>query len=173
MTVPDEVMPTVTGPSPPPIIVVTPDAIASSHRPAESKWTCTSIAPAVAIIPSAERTSVFAPTTMSRIDAVHRLRVARLADAGDPAVLDPDVALDDPDHGIDHQHVGDHEVERAIRRGDRAVRTQAVAQRLAAAEHALVARHEKVALDLGPQLGVAEPDAVARRRPEQLGVVRP
>ena len=169
---PDEVMPTVTGPRPPPSIVVIPEAIASSHRPAESKWTCTSIAPAVAIIPSAERTSVLAPTTMPGVDAVHDLRVAGLADAGDAAVLDPDVALDDPEHRVDHEHVRDHEVERALRGGDRAVRAEPVAQRLAAAEHALVAGHEQVALDLRPQVGVAEPHPVARRRAEQLGVAR-
>ena len=34
---PPESIPTVIGPSEPPIMVVTPDAIACSHRPAESK----------------------------------------------------------------------------------------------------------------------------------------
>ncbi len=60
---PDVQMPTVTGPSPPPIRVVIPAEIASSHSPALSKWTCTSIPPAVTIFPSALRTSVLAPTT--------------------------------------------------------------------------------------------------------------
>src|SRR5205085_3930046 len=54
-------------------------------------------------------------------DAVHDLRVAGLADPGDAAVLDPDVRLDDALDGVDHQRVRDHEVERAVGRGDPAV----------------------------------------------------
>ncbi len=111
------------------------------------------------------------PDHEARVDAVHRLRVAGLADPGDAAVLDADVALDDALHRVDHEHVRDHEVERAVGRRDGAVRAEAVAHRLAAAEHGLVAGHEQVALDLRPQLRVAEPDAVARRRAEQLRVL--
>ena len=48
----------------------------------------------------------------------------------------------------------------------------AVAQHLAAAELALVAVDGGVALDLGDEAGVAEPDAVAGRRAVDVGVVR-
>ena len=109
----------------------------------------------------------------ARCHAVHDLRVPGLADADDAAVLDPDVGLHDAQHGVDQHDVRDHEVERALRRRDRAVRAETVPQRLAAAEYALVARHQQVLLDLGPQIRVAEPDAVSRRRPEQLGVRAP
>ena len=50
-----------------------------------------------------------------------------------------------------------------------AVHAEPVPERLAAAEHALVAVDEQIALDLRPEVGVAEPDAVADRRAEQLG----
>ena len=109
---------------------------------------------------------------MPGVDTVHDLRVAGLADAGDAAVVDADVGLHDPEHRVDDQDVRDHEVQRALGRGDEPFVGQAVAQRLASAEHALVAVHEQVVLDLGPQVGVAEPDAVAGRRAEQLGVAR-
>ena len=62
---PEEVMPTVTGPRPPPIMVVIPLEMASSTRPALSKCTCTSMAPAVAIMPSPDRISVPAPMISS------------------------------------------------------------------------------------------------------------
>ena len=50
----------------------------------------------------------------ARRDAVHQLRVAGLADAGDASVLDADVGLHDALHGVDDQRVRDHEVERAL-----------------------------------------------------------
>ena len=55
---PPESMPTVIGPSEPPIMVVMPLASACSTRPALSKCTWTSIAPGVAIMPSQSRTVV-------------------------------------------------------------------------------------------------------------------
>ena len=116
---------------------------------------------------------MFAPTTRFGSTPVHQQRVAGLADAGDPAVLDADVGLDDALHGVDHERVRDHEVERPLRAGHGAVRTEPVAQRLAAAEDALVAGNQIVALDLRPELRVAQPDPVADRRPEQLDVLLP
>ena len=108
-------MPTVTGPRPPPSIVVTPDAIASSHRPAESKWTWTSMR-------AGGRNHALGRTHVGvgahnhvLVDAVHGLRVTRLADPGDAAIFDADVALDDPEHRIDQHYVGDDEIERSVR----------------------------------------------------------
>ena len=110
---PPQSMPTVIGPSEPPIMVVMPEAMACSHELALSKCTCTSMPPGVAISPSASRTVVAAPTIRFGIDPVHHRRVARLADADDLAVLDADVALDDAEHRIDHQRVAEQHVERA------------------------------------------------------------
>ena len=49
------------GPSDPPIMVVSPEAMACSTSCALSKCTCTSMPPGVAISPSASRTVVAAP----------------------------------------------------------------------------------------------------------------
>ena len=51
----------------------------------------------------------------ARRDAVHDVRVARLADGDDAAVLDADVALDDAEHRVDDDDAGDHRVRRAVR----------------------------------------------------------
>ena len=108
-------IPTVTGPSPPPSIVVTPREIASSHRPAESKWTCTSIAPAVAIMPSAERTSVLAPIVMPGVTPSMICGLPALPMPAMRPSLMPMSHLTMPSDRVDQQHVGDHEVERALR----------------------------------------------------------
>ena len=100
---PPESIPTVIGPSEPPIIVVIPLPMACSHRPALSKCTCTSMAPGVAISPSQSRTVVAGADDQARIDAVHDRRIAGLADADDAAVPDAEIAFDDPEHGIDER----------------------------------------------------------------------
>ena len=51
--------------------------------------------------------------------------------------------------------------------------SEPISQRLAAAEHTLVARDEIVPLDLHPEIGVAEPHPIADGRPEQLDVLLP
>ncbi len=50
--------------------------------------------------------------------------------------------------------------DRAPRRGDALGLPHAIAQHLAAAEHALVAVMRQVALDGGPEVGIAEADAI-------------
>src|SRR6202007_932111 len=96
------------------------------------------------------------------VHAVHGLRIARLSDTGNSPVLDPDVALDDSQHRVDHENVRDDKVQSAIRRRDGAMYTETVPEGLAAAEHALVSRHQQVSLHLGPQFGIPQPDAIAR-----------
>jgi len=66
------------------------------------------------------------------VDAGHDVGVPRLADAGDPAVLDPDVGLVDPGP-VDDEGVGDHAVEPALI-VEAAHLAHAVAQDLAAAD---------------------------------------
>ena len=58
--------------------------------------------------PSPAMTSVPAPMTM--VDAGLDVRIAGLADAGDAAVLDADVGLDDA-AGVEDQRVGDHDID--------------------------------------------------------------
>ncbi len=80
----------VAGPVPPPIIVVTPEMSASSICCGQMKWMCESMPPAVTIRPSPAMISVAAPIAI--VDAGLDVRVARLADRRDAAVLDADVA---------------------------------------------------------------------------------
>ncbi len=102
------------------------------------------------------------------VDAGLRVGIARLADAGDPPVLDTDVGLDDAPV-VEDQGVGDHGVDRALLAGPLRL-AHAVADHLAAAELDLLAVDRAVVLDLDEQLGVGEADPVADGRPEHVGV---
>ena len=106
-----------------------------------------------------------------RMHAVHGRRVAGLADADDLAVLDADIALDDAEHRIDHQRIAEKHVERAHGAVVAGRQAEAVAQRLAAAMQALLARDGEVMLDLGQQRGVAEADRIALGRAVHMRVV--
>ena len=83
-----------------------------------------------------------------RVDAVHRVGVAGLADADDAAVADADVGLDDAPVVEDHG-AGDDEVGRALGAGRRRL-AHRLADDLAAAEHGLVAAGAAVLGDLDP-----------------------
>ena len=108
-------------------------------------------------------------------DAVLDERISRVAEAGDAAMLDADVGLDDAGDGIDDERVGDDEIER-LRRQREGRLPHAVADHLAAAEFDLVAvaavLRDQVALDLDPEIGVGESDLVAHGGAEHLGVRR-
>ena len=106
-----------------------------------------------------------------RRDARHHVGIAGLADAGDAPVLHPDVGLVDAGP-IDDERVGDHQIERALV-ADAGSLSHAVAQYFAAAELALVAVHGVIALHLGHQIRVAEPDAIAFCGTVNIGVVPP
>ena len=96
------------------------------------------------------------------------VRVAGLADAGDAPVADADVGLDDAPV-VQDQRVGDDGVQGAA--GARGLGlAHAVADHLAAAELHLLAVDGEVALDLDPQLGVAQAHAVAGGGAEHLGI---
>ena len=74
-------------------------------------------------------------------------------DTDDPAVLDPDVGLDDADDRIEHEHAGDDDVQlRRARAGPCAIRC---ADRLGVAPDRLVAGRLAVLGDLHPQVRVA------------------
>ena len=92
------------------------------------------------------------------VDAGHRVGVARLADADDPAVAHADVGLDDTPV-VEDQRAGDDQIGRAFGAGARRL-AHRLADDLAAAEHGLVAAGAQVALDLDEEVGVGQPDAV-------------
>ncbi len=95
--------------------------------------------------------------------------IARLADGDDPAVLQPDIGLDDAGHRIDDQRVGDHRIDRPARARHLAL-AHAVADHLAAAELHLLAIGGEIALDLDEQLGIGKTHLVARGRAEHVGI---
>ena len=96
-----------------------------------------------------------------RVDAVGDVGVAGAAERDDPAVAEPDVGLDDAPVVEDHG-VGDDGVRCALGPRRRGLGHR-LADRLAAAEDGLLAAEGQVLLDLDPEVGVAEPDLVARR----------
>ena len=168
---PPESMPTVIGPSEPPSMVVMPEAMACSTSARGIEMDMDVDRPgggdqALAVAHRGRRAD-----DQVGIDAVHDRRVAGLAEADDPAVLDAEVALDDAEHRIDDDDVADQHVERAVRALHAGGQPHAVAQRLAAAVQAFVAGDGVVVLDLGPELGVAEADAVAHGRAVHRGIV--
>ena len=119
----------VAGPVPPPSIVVTPLASASSICCGQMKWMCESMPPAVRIMPSPAMISVPGPMTMSTPGCTSGLPA--LPSAGDAAGLDRDVGLDDAPV-VDHERVGDDGV--GDLGGEPLALAHAVADRLAAAE---------------------------------------
>ena len=157
------------GPVPPPISVVTPLASASATICGQMKWTWLSTAPAVRIRPLPAMISVRRADHQVGVDAVHGVRVAGLAERDDPAVADPDVGLD---HApvVEHDRAGDDGVRRALGAGGAGL-AHRLADHLAAAEDRLVAARGQWSLfDLDQQVGVGQPDPVAGRRPVQGGV---
>ena len=89
------------------------DISASSICCGQMKWIWVSMPPAVRIMPSPAMTSVPGPMTMSTPGWISG--IAGLADGGDAAVLEADVGLDDAPV-VEDQRVGDHGVDRALRR---------------------------------------------------------
>ena len=94
--------------------------------------------------------------------------IAGLADRMDEPVLEAHVGLHDPPM-VEDNGVGDDGIDRAA--GARGLRlAHAVADHLAAAELHLLAVSGEILLDLDHELGVGEPDTVARSRAEHIGV---
>ena len=83
-------------------------------------------------------------------------------------VLEPDVGLDDPPVIEDHR-VGDDGVDGAAR-ARRLGLPHAVADHLAAAELHLFAVGREILLDLDDEFAVGEPQPIAFRRPEHVGI---
>ena len=83
-----------------------------------------------------------------RVDAVHDGGIAGLADRDDPALLDADVAFDDAQDRVDHDDVADQHVQRTRRAVIPGAEPDTVAQGLATAMQAFIARHGVVVFDL-------------------------
>ena len=103
-----------------------------------------------------------------RVDAVHRVGVAGLAQRDDASVADADVGLDDAPV-IEDERARDHEVGGTLGAG-RARLPHRFAHDLAAAEHDLVAAGTTILFHLDPEIGVGQPNAVARGRSVQADV---
>lgn len=95
---------------------------------------------------------------------------SRLANPDDCAVFDPDVSFDDPEHRIDYEHVRKDEIQRPLGGRDAPMHSEAVAERLATAEHTLVTGDEMIALDLRPQVCITEANPVSDSRTKELRV---
>ena len=94
------------------------------------------------------------------VHAVGDVGVARPADAGDAAVLDPQVGLQHAEPRIHDHRARDHRVELALA-GGAVLLGHARAQVLGVAPQRLVGGFGEVALDADPQVGVAQADLVA------------
>ncbi|MNC34889.1 hypothetical protein D3C75_833470 [compost metagenome] len=95
------------------------------------------------------------------------VRIARLADAGDPSVLEADVSFDDAPV-IDDQCVGNHRVDHFG--GEQLALALAVADDFAAAEFHFFAVGGEVLFHFDPQLGVGQAHLVADGGTEHVGV---
>ena len=85
-------------------------------------------------------------------------------------MADAEIALDDPDDGIDHDDVAQQEIQRALRAGDPG-HPDPIAKGFAATVQAFVAIDGVVFLHHGRQRGVSKPDGVTRGRTVECRVV--
>ena len=122
------------------------------------RWTCESTTPGRRDEPVAHDRIGVRPDR--QVDPVADVRVAGSADPDDPAVLDPDVGLDDTDRRVDDDDPGDDDIELG-RAGRPIVLDHPAAEVLGVAPQRLVAGVVGIALDAQPEVGVAEPDPVA------------
>src|SRR5215471_5151689 len=97
--------------------------------------------------------------------------IAGVADAHYLSILDPDVRFDDTDQRVHDDHVGDDRVERTLAVCQARYLSHAVAHRLAPAVDLLIAWKQQAAFDLTDELGVGQPEPVARGRTVQVGVL--
>jgi hypothetical protein len=106
-----------------------------------------------------------------RVDAVLHVRVSGLSDARDSPILDPDVGLQDPQHGIHDDDRRDDHVEHAVGVAPTGHLAHSVAQRLAASVDRFLAGQQEAALDPRDQRGVGQPEPVSHRRAIQRGIL--
>ena len=157
------------GPVPPPTMVVMPEPSASSSE-LRADEVHVAVDGAGGEDPAVARQDLGrGPDHQRRVDAVHGVGVAGLADADDATVAHADVGLDDAPVVEDHG-AGDDQVGRALGAGGRRL-AHRLADDLAAAEHAPRRRRRvRSSVTSIEQVGVGQPDAVTGGRAEQRGV---
>jgi hypothetical protein len=96
------------------------------------------------------------------LDPVADRRVAGPPDPDDPALLDSDVGLDDPDRWIDQKRPGDDGIQLGVRRAARLGHPRP--ERLPVAPDRLVAASLAVVGHLDPEVSVGQSHPVAGRR---------
>mmetsp|Transcript_5452 Transcript_5452/g.16706 ORF Transcript_5452/g.16706 Transcript_5452/m.16706 type:complete len:276 (+) Transcript_5452:1246-2073(+) len=105
----------------------------------------------------------------TRGDAIHAVRIARLADAHDARAFDANVRLHHTEDWVDNESVGDDGVQSIVSIAARRL-AHALAQHFPAAKLQLIAVHREVLLDLSQQAGVSQLDAIPNGRAEHGGV---
>ncbi len=96
------------------------------------------------------------------------IRIAGLADAGDPAVLEADIRLENTRH-VDHEGIGNDRIDSALGAGALGL-PHAIPDHLAAAELYLLAIGGEVILHLDDELGIGEAHAIARGGAIHVGI---
>ena len=138
------------------------------------KWMCVSIPPAVTMHPSPAMTSVPAPMTHARRDALLDAWIPRVPDPHDAPAFHADVRLHHTLHGVEDERVRDDKIER-LRIARRGRLPHPVADDFAAAKFHLIAIRARlgdvVALDLDEELRIGQPHLIADSRPKHLGVL--
>jgi len=103
-----------------------------------------------------------------RMHAIHRVGIARLADAANTSVAHADVGLDHTPV-IEDDCTGDDQIGCPLRAGCARL-AHRFANDLAAAEDDLVATDTQITLDLDEQIGVGQADAIVGGGAEQSAV---
>ena len=109
-----------------------------------------------------------------RIDARHRVWIARLADLDNTPVSDTDVPFDNAPV-VNNDRVGNHQIERAsdasaaVSRGRTAL-PHTITDDFAAAEGDFIAVSGEVMFDLDNQFGVGQPQPVTGGRAIQISI---
>ncbi len=93
------------------------------------------------------------------VNIIHGKGVARLADACDLAIFNANVSFDDADHGVHHNHIGNHRIQYPLGVCHTWNLPHAVTYALAASIHHLITCGHQTALDLTDEfcVGQAEP----------------
>src|SRR5262249_17493279 len=99
------------------------------------------------------------------VDAGLDVGIAGLAEFRNPAILDPEIALDDAPP-VDDERIGDHRVDGVLAHA--LALGHAVPDHLATAELHLLAIDREIALDLDHEVGVGETHAIADGGAEHL-----
>jgi hypothetical protein len=101
-------------------------------------------------------------------NSLHNIGIARLSNARDATIFNPDIRLVDASM-IDDQGIGDHSVELFTSWNARRL-AHAFSQHLPASELALISVDSEVFLHSDVQLGISEADYVACGRAEHVRV---